>query len=386
MRTGIPASALLLLSLASCLYPANNASSAQPIGQQMPELAQYIVPRGEQFSIENFTFQNATAYAATSDSGTYAIFSKNATGGVSPVTDPGQIQLYLSAFYLSAGYDPLALKNLAMVHTGLSGIEGNRKSGEAECFRLMGMEGRPCNGDFELCKAYCIGTPFCNNFAYGGELGEFIRVIIEFENNTRNLDSAYRNESLAYSAVAANSTQDSVSSYLSAIGAINRAATKVSSSSLFYGYSFCFTPDYSLPSITTLQLSAQNAYRQNSPFLLLPMNAELIRNRTLEGMAAKAKFESALEAARQAAERQRKEAEQNLSSRLNAEKNDSKAIAPPAPRQPVSTELLAIAAAAVGLALLGILAYFAMKQHKAKGRKASEAFQKAEEDLGKKKR
>jgi len=391
VRTGILAALFLVVTLFPILHAANESASLDWAAVKGIEgQSQFIFPEGEMYSIENFSLEGKTLYGVSSpQSGILAIFSSDpADGTAKPLIEAAQIEPALAAYYLSKGYDPEAVKDLESVHKGFRGIRENRKSGEAECFRLMGMEGRPCDGDFELCKAYCIGTPFCNNFAYGGELGEFIRVIIEFENLTLQLDKAYENEETAYEALSKGADKDTVSAYLASIGGVNRAVTKVSSSSLFYGYSFCFTPDYELPTITALQLSAQNDFRLGSPFLTLAQSADNIRNRTLDGMAAKAAHEAAQEAARIEEERIRNETllnQTNASASANATGNASAPKpGPEKPQAPVFEYALLVGAAALFLAACA--AFYILKMRgKAYGKKSA-AFEKAEIEIRKGKR
>lgn len=356
----------------------------------MTALGQYIASRGELFTIENFTHNGAVAYALISQSGPQAIFAPSfLSGKAEPLTNQQELQSALSSYYLSRGFDAQALRKLESVHSGFLGIKGSSKSGETECYRLMGLEGRPCNGDYEKCKAYCIGTPFCNNFAYGGTLGEFVYVMLEFENLTRNLDAAYENESIAYAALANSTSKDTVAAYLLSIGGVNRAATKVSSSKLFEGYSFCFTPEYSLPTITTLQLSAQNAYRQSLPFLEINGTARDISNRTIEGISRKLRFDAALEAA-QAAGKKRNESGNQSNATLygNGAPNQTWAqptLPAPGPSQPVPSGTLAIIAAAVALVALAVASYMVKMRNKS-SRKKPEASEKAEKDIRRGKR
>jgi hypothetical protein len=386
MRKLLQLSTIFILSLVSAIHPENIAGVQAQAGfntSYITGLAQYIVPRGEAFSIENFSYQGGSAYAVVSSSGPSALFLSNAaTGRAEPITTQQEIESALTSYYLSKGYDPAAISKLESVHQGFEGIKDKRKAGEAECFRLMGQENRPCGTDFELCKAYCIGTPFCNNFAYGGELGEFINVIIQFGNNTRFLDEAYLNESTAFAALNRSMSKENADAYLASIGGINRAATKVSSSSVFYGYSFCFTPDYSLPAITTLQLSAQNAFRQGSVFLSLAETAAGIHNMTLDGMARKAAYDDSLQAALAAVEK--KNGTGNLSGNvtiyLNSSANETAPLPQPEPQKFISSEVL-IAAGGAAVVLIAI-AFYLVKMRGAGGKK-SEAFQKAEEDIRK---
>ncbi len=362
----------------------------------MTALGQYIVRNGEGFSVENFTYLNSRAYAAVTFLGPQAIFALNRLSGkVEPLTGLQEIKSALASYYASKGSDPEAFRKLEAVHNGFLAIKDNRKSGEAECKRLLGTDRNTCDS-FESCRYSCFSiTSFCQNFMYGGAPGEFINIMWDFENRTRDLDAAYKNESLVYAAMGGNisgtmaaNESKAIGAYLSSIGGINRAATRVSTSALFYGYSFCFTPDYSLPAITTLQLLAQNAYRQGLPFLSLDENSRGIQNRTLDGIARKLRYDAALEAARVAAEKKKNESLNQSNATAIKNETPNQGGQPPSTgesRESIPQGTLAIFASAVAFAALAVAFYVVKmrgKPHKAK----FEAFGKAEKDIRKGKR
>ena len=135
-------------------------------------------------------------------------------------------------------------------------------------------------------------------------------------------------------------------------------------------------------------MSAQNDFRLGSPFLTLAQSADNIRNRTLDGMAAKAAHEAAQEAARIEEERIRNETllnQTNASASANATGNASAPQpGPEKPQAPVFEYALLVGAAALFLAACA--AFYILKMRgKAYGKKSA-AFEKAEIEIRKGKR
>ncbi len=252
------------------------------------DLGRHMVPLGHAFSIEGFPMRNSTAYAIVSNDEVYAILVPNPPFVVpNALTDKNGLEAALYARALSLGFDPNATSQFSAVHAGIGEIADDKDLGIAECRRLLGTDRFPCES-FETCRLACFATPFCPNFAYGGDPGEFIYVIWAYENNSRNLELAYSGEQEAYALFADSPTQENAGKYLISLSSLNRAATSVASSAL-YGYSFCFLPDYALPEMAELQLLAQTHYRNASHFYGLPLLAQQVQNRTLEGLARKAR-------------------------------------------------------------------------------------------------
>jgi len=92
----------------------------------------------------------------------------------------------LDAYYRARGYSPGNSSELAAIHEGIQELGHAQDSGEAECRRLAGTDNHPCVS-FESCRVACFASPFCPNFIYGGEPGEFVYVLWNFENSSRNL-------------------------------------------------------------------------------------------------------------------------------------------------------------------------------------------------------
>ena len=265
---------IAVLAALACLSSAQNTSAT---------IQQYavFVPNGATFNVVNFTAQGANAYSVVSGGEIYAIFTKGMLG-MEPVTDSKKIEAALHDYYVSIGLSSDAVDQFAPVHQGILNISDTRRAGEKECWRLSGNENSFCDS-FDSCKSVCLGTPFCPNFANGGAPGEFINVLMDFRNRTLAVDRAYALENSTYAIFSAAKTKENMAAYLSSLETVNRAAGAASQSQL-YDYSFCAQPDYSLPQITNLQLSAQKYYNSASSFFSISSEALKIRNRTLEGL------------------------------------------------------------------------------------------------------
>jgi hypothetical protein len=252
-----------------------------------------FAPPNSSYSVTQFPYSNQTAQALVlNGSELYAIFVPLGSG-LAPVTDAGELQSALYDYYSYLGYSPEALNGLAAVHQGMAAANQSRAAGEADCRRILGTDTHPCT-DFDSCQKACYSvTSFCQQVALGAG-SDFINTIWQFENESRALGQAYGNESRAFAAFEANSSQQNAEAYLGSLDEINVAATSASSNQLFYGYSYCAEPDYNLGAITGLQLAAQRAYASASYFSSLPSYAAALRNSTLAGIARQA---SAAEAA-----------------------------------------------------------------------------------------
>ncbi len=286
--------AILLLSGAASALSENSTA--------IREFAVVAVPQGQQFSIQPFPLKGSNAFAVATGSEVYGIFVSGLPVLESqPLTAPDEIESALAAYYLSQGYSP----NISFtdVHNGLVAVMANREKGEAKCRILTGTDRTPCTS-FESCQKACYSvTSFCLSIALGSGR-PFVDEIWKFENNSRLLDSAYLNESTAYSALQGGVTPESAKAYLNALIGVNRAATAASKSALYDGYSYCFEPDYALPVITNMQLTAQKRYALSEPFFTLSEKAKLVRSRTLvalDAASAQEKDAEAAQAARDAA-------------------------------------------------------------------------------------
>jgi hypothetical protein len=252
----------------------------------MLDFARQAVPENGSFYIQKFPFLGSQGFAVVSEGEVYALFES----GIpmledQPITDIARIEALLSAYYYNEGYNDSL--SFSAIHAGLISVRADHEKGEEACRRITGTDVLPCNS-YDACRMVCLGTPFCQNFAASGKPGEFIRVLLEFENNSKQLDAAYLAESVAYSSLTGGITPHGAEAYLESLSSLNRAATRASGSPLYTDYSYCFEPDYALPVITNMQLSAQKAYAQSSPFLLLNSTAQLVRMRTLAALERKA--------------------------------------------------------------------------------------------------
>lgn len=232
-----------------------------------------------------FQLAGSTAYAIVSGAQIQGfIIHSNTAYGYYVATTPGEITGALDAYYRSQGYSPGALSQFSAVHDGIRGIANTRNGGEAACRVLTGVDRSPCF-DFLSCQKACYTvTSFCLPMALG--VGRpFINTIWEFENNSADISRAYENESVAYSLVSQDGSQYNALAYLASLVEINRAATRASQSPLYDAYSYCFSPDYSLPALTRIQQEAQKAYKNASKFYSIPADSEAVASRTLAGMA-----------------------------------------------------------------------------------------------------
>ena len=288
--------ALFLMLFAPSAFAISQNSSA------IMEFAVFSVPRGQQFSVEPFPLKDTQAFAVMSNNEVYGIFvSGFPILENRPLTAPDEIENALTAYYTYQNYSP----NVTFddVHAGIASVSDDYQKGEDKCRILTGTDRTECKS-FEGCQKACYSvTSFCRNIALGTGRA-FVDEIWEFENNSILLDSAYLNESTAYSALLDGITHEEAKAYLNALMGVNRAATTASKSALYDGYSYCFEPDYALPVITNMQLTAQKRYALSEPFFTLTEKAKQVRSRTskaLEAMSAQAKDEAAAQAAKDAA-------------------------------------------------------------------------------------
>jgi len=293
------------------------------------EFASFAIPHGAQFSIQPFPYRGSDCFAVVSGGEIYGIFESGLPVLEDrPLTAPDEIENALTAYYTYQNYTPNI--TFSDVHLGLLSIMANYEKGEAKCRILTGTDRTACTS-FESCQKACYSvTSFCLNIALGSGR-TFVNEIWKFENNSRALGSAYLNESVAYAAMQGGITPDGARAYLDTLVGLNRAATAASKSPLFDSYSYCFEPDYALPVITNMQLTAQKRYAQAEPFFALSGTAMLVRSRTLAALDASSeqgKDEQAAQAAKDAAL-----AEQNASAAQNSSgpQNASQPSASPLP-------------------------------------------------------
>lgn len=241
-----------------------------------------FVPQGAAYSIVNFTSGGGTAYAVISDGNVYAIFLPGILGH-ELTADNARIEAALSDYYKSLGLSPDSVDQFEAVHFGITELNDTHEEGAAKCRILLGTDTRECF-DFDSCQKACYAvTSFCQPVALGAGR-EFINLIWEFENATAALEDAYDEEEAFFALFNKSKTRENMAAYLLSLERINRVAGAASQSRLYTDYSYCFEPDYSLPEITSLQLSAQRLYNSASPFFSISAEAKKIRDRTLEGL------------------------------------------------------------------------------------------------------
>jgi hypothetical protein len=349
----------LLFSMLAMMLLSSTASALSQNSTAILEFASFAVPHGAQFSIQPFNLSSSQGYAVVSGNEVYGIFVSGMPFLENrPITAPDEIENALTAYYVSQGYSPNI--SFSDVHSGLMSIMPNHEKGEAKCRILTGTDRTACT-DFESCQKACYSvTSFCLSIALGSGR-TFVNEIWKFENGSLALDSAYLNESTAYSTLLDGITHEEARAYLDTLIGVNRAATSASKSALYDGYSYCFEPDYALPVITNMQLTAQKRYSQSEPFFTLVDKAKLVRSRTLAAL----EFASADEQDKIAAQAARDAAlaEKNASENASAQNASAPAPQPPAPAQDATPLLLA---GALLLAFMAGGAYLFMRHRKKK--------------------
>jgi len=332
------------------LFLAGEACALSENSSAIIAFALQAVPSNQTYSIQPFPLGGSTGFAVVSNNEVYALFAS----GVPliderPLSGEAEISSALEAYYDSQGYSPNI--TFSDVHAGLVSVMQAHEKGEAKCRILTGTDRTPCT-DFLSCQKACYSvTSFCQPIALG--VGRpFINEIWKFENYSRELDEAYLNESVAYSALSGGITYDSAKAYLDSLIEVNRAATRASSSALYDGYSYCFEPDYALPVITNMELSAQKAFARAEPFFTLPAQAQLVRQRTLDALMREPKPPAAA-ASNLTANSSSQEA--NISAPVQ---NTSSAQQPAAPQAPLLDGALPIAGAAALIIAFMAGAYF----------------------------
>ena len=243
-----------------------------------------FVPANMGYTATNFTHQNSTYQAIVVQEQVYAILSPSSGAyQFEPMQELEGIKAALYSYYLSQGYSPNAVQDLAKAHALIGMIEGSRKKGEAKCRTLLGTDRNTCD-TFEHCLQACYSvTSFCQPVALGAGR-PFVEAMWMFENDTLLLDKAYRHEREVFDNVSANATYENLNEYMRSIEQINRQATKASSSPLYDWYSYCFSPDYSMPSLTNIQLMAQKSFAKFSPFFGIGATAQNVMNLTYYGI------------------------------------------------------------------------------------------------------
>ena len=342
---------LSLLMLSEAAFALSQNSTA------IIEFAAFAVPHGAQFSIQPFPIQGSDSFAVSSGGEIYGIF----VSGIPiledrPLTAPDEIESALATYYSYHNYTPNV--TFSDVHSGLLSIMANHEKGEAKCRILTGTDRTACTS-FESCQKACYSvTSFCLNIALGSGRA-FVNEIWAFENDSRTLDAAYLNESVAYAAMQDGITLGEARAYLDTLIGLNRAATTASKSALFDGYSYCFEPDYALPVITNMQLTAQKRYALSEPFFTLSEKGKQVRSRTLaalDAMSEQDRDERAAQAAKDAAL-----AEQGAPAQQNPAQ-------PPSAPQPApdASSIVPIAAAGALILAFAAGAFLLVRSHRKK--------------------
>ena len=242
----------------------------------------FAVPEGANFTIEDFSFQGTPAYAVVSGGEPYGIFVR-ASPEPRAVTGEKELQSALYSYYVSEGYSPRPISELGTMHDGIKNASTAYLDGEAKCRVLTGTDRYQCD-DFDSCLLACYSvTSFCQPIALA--VGKpFINEIWKFENSSSTLGNAYKIESQAFENLSSNASDYNVRFYLYSIDRAEWAAQTAASSQLYYGYSYCFQPDYSLDALAKLKRAAHDYYSSAGPFLKLASETSLVQGRTLAAM------------------------------------------------------------------------------------------------------
>ena len=249
-----------------------------------------FVPYNMSYSLVGFAHDNQTYQAIMVQQQIYAILAPGVRGYLfEPITGLEALKAPLYSYYLAQGYSPDAVQQLSAVHAGIDSIRSARKPGEGKCRTLLGTDRLPCDS-FQDCLQACYSvTSFCQPVALGAGR-DFVDVMWQFENDSKLLDQAYADESAAYGQISAS--QSGPAGYLHSLEQINRISTRASGNPLFYGYSYCFEPDYSMQQLTNLQLLAQQSYANFSVFYSIDSEAAGILNLTDYGIKKKEYLDS----------------------------------------------------------------------------------------------
>ena len=271
------ATVMLLAAFAAILSAAAYPSGAKTFGYT-------VVPEGTGFTIDSFTYSNGTAYAIASGSEIYAILLPNFSSvNPIPLTDRTKLISALRQYYSQTNHSELSQQDFEAAHGEILNISLRRVSGEAECNRLMGTDRFNCTS-FEECRLACFATPFCPNFAYGGSPGEFIYIMLAYEDSSRALDFAYAGEESNYAALSSGFSYEKAAKYAEAVSALEAAAKNASNSAIL-GYSFCNPPDYGAGDMAAVDSFLQNRVRSSAPFYLAQNYSDVVRNRTVMALA-----------------------------------------------------------------------------------------------------
>ena len=275
---------LLIIFLSGIAFSADYPAGVKQYGY-------YMVPQGAGFSIENFTFQGNTAYAIVSGSEVYAFFLPRPPLFMpDPIIDNATTLAALRAYYTSVGMNESVMSDYSAVHEGLQSLRTSHYEGESKCRVLLGTDRGNCT-DFESCLQSCYSvTSFCMVVALGAGK-DFVNTAWDFENDSGDLKTAYDNENASYAILAGNVSKRGIEQYLSSVEDLYSSAIDAASSDLFYGYSYCFQPDYSLENLTLLRASAYKSWKRIQPFYELQNTSNRILNRTHDGITRKRMYE-----------------------------------------------------------------------------------------------
>ena len=170
-----------------------------------------------------------------------------------------------------------------------SSARGNPEYFAAARFRRGGMQPPHGHGPIQLhllrrVQARLLCNAVLPEFRLRGSPGEFIYIMLAYEDSSRALDFAYAGEESNYAALSSGFSYEKAAKYAEAVSALEAAAKNASNSAIL-GYSFCNPPDYGAGDMAAVDSFLQNRVRSSAPFYLAQNYSDVVRNRTVMALA-----------------------------------------------------------------------------------------------------
>ena len=207
-----------------------------------------FVPQNQTFKVTWFDALNATYAKVSFSSGQELLFfatsAQNGTYRVSLATDAAQIRGALLERARQDGYVQFNDSAAKAIPVLLDAFNASR-SQERMCKQYTGNLDNVCN-DRASCQKQCYGvTSLCGPVAQGAGF-DFIDRIVEYNNQTAELDSQIASDAALEAALESNTTLVSVDAYLDHLSRIFVLSSKLYRTPLKTDYAFCPTPDYDI--------------------------------------------------------------------------------------------------------------------------------------------
>lgn len=324
--------------------------------------------------------------------GNYFIYSSGKLAGVGeeknvgnqtqiiPIDDPEKIMPALSR-NIGRGKEDAAKAALQEAHRKALLFRSAAREGEAACRVLMGTDRSNCTS-MDECQYACYSvTSFCYPIAIGSGK-DFIALIWQMENLTKQLDEKMAVENSAYENASKNMTPESLEAYRLALVGINSNAAQVMSNSLIFW--LCPAPDYDFAGLTDARERLSFAAEDYSAYYAITDDAAkyaLFAWESNEFAKLKAEKEAAAKAAANetmqnvanisAPEQNQSNVALNETAEITQNASNQTASAPvqktALPELPKGTNLIALVVGAlVGAIVLGSVAIFAFREMKKK--------------------